>query len=287
MKKLRKLISRVRHQVNAERRLKVNVLRDLSHFAPASNGDWKTKSFLTLTTLRTLPESLNHLMGTSTSLEPTVSVRELLTTEGLLIDHERETHLGNLYRQFGSDKSTGHDYHKIYANLFPNRERVETVFEIGIGSNNPKFVSHMGSKHSGVGGSLRAHQKFFPHAQVFGFDIDRGSFIKDERISCEWVDQTDYESIKKIGGLAPSQGIDLIIDDGLHSINANVNSLAGLLPHLSQNGWMVVEDIDSRLNSLWSLVSTWLNQVGYRSYLLDMKDATVVAVRRNLDKKGI
>lgn len=283
MKKFRKLLSRVRHQVNAERKVRVNVLRDLSHFAPASNGDWKTKSFLTLTTLRTLPESLNHLMRASTSSEPTVSVRELLTTEGLKINDERETHLENLYRQFGSDKSTGHDYHKIYANLFPNRERVDTVFEIGIGSNNPKFVSHMGAQHSGVGGSLRTHQQFFANAEVFGFDIDRGSFITDERISCDWVDQTDYESIKRIGGLAPSQGIDLIIDDGLHSLNANLNSLAGLLPFLSSEGWMIVEDIDSRLNSIWSLVCAWLNQFGYRAYLLDMKDASVVAVRRDLD----
>lgn len=283
MKKIRRLISRLRHQINAERRLRVNVLRDFGHFAPASNGDWKTKSLLTVATLRKLPESVDLLMQIAPGSERPLAVAELLEKEKLPSNAEQESRLEMLYRKFGSDKSTGHDYHRIYANLFPHLDRVKTVFEIGIGSNNPKVVSHMGARHSGVGGSLRAHQEFFADSQVFGFDIDRGSFITDERISCDWVDQTDYESIKRLEGLAPSQGIDLIIDDGLHSLNANLNSLAGLLPLLSSEGWMIVEDIDSRLNSIWGLVCTWLNQGGYRAYLLDMKDASVLAVRRDLD----
>lgn len=283
MKKIRRLISRLRHQINAERRLRINVLRDFGHFSPASNGDWKTKSLLTVATLRKLPESLDLLMQIASGSERPLAVTELLEKEELASNAEQESRLEMLYRKFGSDKSTGHDYHRIYANLFPHLDRVKTVFEIGIGSNNPKVVSHMGARHSGVGGSLRAHQEFFPDSQVFGFDIDRGSFITDERISCDWVDQTDYESIKRLGGLAPSHGIDLIIDDGLHSLNANLNSLAGLLPLLSSEGWMIVEDIDSRLNSIWGLVCTWLNQEGYRTYLLDMKDASVLAVRRDLD----
>lgn len=283
MRKIRRLISRLRNQISAERRIKINVLRDFGHFAPASNGDWKTKTLLTIGTLRKLPESVDLLMQIAPDSEQALVVAELLEKEKLHTDSERESRLEMLYRRFGSDKSTGHDYHRIYANLFPHLNRVQTVFEIGIGSNNPKVVSHMGARHSGVGGSLRAHQAFFPDSQVFGFDIDRGSFITDERISCDWVDQTNYESVRKIGSLAPPQGIDLIIDDGLHSLNANLNSLAGLLPFLSSEGWMIIEDIDSRLNSIWGLICAWLDQVGYRAYLLDMKDASVVAVRRDSD----
>lgn len=89
--------------------MKINVLRDFGHFAPASNGDWRIKSRLTIGTLRKLPESVELLMQLSPVPERPLAVAELLEKEKLPSNADEEFRLGMLYRQFGSDKSTGLD----------------------------------------------------------------------------------------------------------------------------------------------------------------------------------
>ena len=89
------------------------------------------------------------------------------------------TDLGNLFEQHGSDKSTYHDYHLLYAPLLtPHRSETLRLLEIGLATNNLAIVSNMG-KGAGPGGSVRAFRDFLPHAQIFGADIDRqGPFSK-------------------------------------------------------------------------------------------------------------
>jgi hypothetical protein len=262
IKKLKRLKGRLAHQLRSNRKVRVNLLRELGHFAPSSAIDWKPKNELTLNTLRELPHSIENLMKLSPDSEGVLLVKDFVKKAKLAANGENEESLARLYVRFGSDKGTAHDYHKLYANLFRDLSQVRTVFEVGVFR----------------GGSLRAHKEFFPEAQIFGFDIDRASFFDEERIRCEWADQTDPKSIVDLARFSPPGGVDLIIDDGLHSIDANLNSLSGLLPLLSARGWMVIEDIDSRLDPIWNLVSTWLNEAGYRSFLLRMEDATVLAV---------
>ena len=37
--------------------------------------------------------------------------------------------------------------------------------------------------------------------------------------------------------------VDLIIDDGLHSIFTNLNTILNSLPKLNKKGWLIIEDI--------------------------------------------
>jgi hypothetical protein len=58
-----------------------------------------------------------------------------------------------------------------------------------------------------------------------------------------YVDQLD---IKTFNGIITSFGdikYDLIIDDGLHSIGANLNTLLFALQNIKSGGWIVIEDI--------------------------------------------
>jgi hypothetical protein len=46
-------------------------------------------------------------------------------------------HLGKLFVQHGSDKSTSHDYHLVYGSvLSPKRDGAFNILEIGLGTNN-------------------------------------------------------------------------------------------------------------------------------------------------------
>ena len=68
-------------------------MRDFGHFAPASNGDWKTKSLLTVTTLRKLPESVDLLMQIAPGSERPLAVAELLEEEMLPRNAEQDSRL--------------------------------------------------------------------------------------------------------------------------------------------------------------------------------------------------
>src|SRR5262249_23189855 len=92
--------------------------------------------------------------------------------------------LNALCDKYGTDKgemrSAGHPYpwpSHTYADfierLFDHcREYVNHVFECGLGTNNPKLQSSMGS--TGVpGASLRVWREYFPNAMILGADIDK------------------------------------------------------------------------------------------------------------------
>ena len=48
---------------------------------------------------------------------------------------------------------------------------------------------------------------------------------------------------------------DLIIDDGLHSVDANLGFLIVALKFIKKNGWIVIEDIGGNTLVFWNLIS--------------------------------
>ena len=93
------------------------------------------------------------------------------------------------------------------------------------------------------GASIKAFRDYLPNSQIYGSDIDKDILFKEDRIDTCYVDQMDIESFKH---LTHSFGIikyDVIIDDGLHSIAANFNTLLFALDNIAKNGWIIIEDI--------------------------------------------
>ena len=119
------------------------------------------------------------------------------------------------------------------------------IFELGLGTNNLDVFSNMGV--FGVpGASLRGWRELFPRASVFGADIDRRILFDDYRIKTFYCDQLDPCSIRELWGHPDLRdGADIIIEDGLHTFEANTSFLEASLDHLRPGGIYVTEDIVS------------------------------------------
>ena len=152
--------------------------------------------------------------------------------------------LGSILAQHNSDKSTSHNYHILYAHIFHQlgRNNALNVLEIGMGTNNPTLVSTMGESGR-PGASLYAFRDYLPNSAIYGADIDRDILFTSDRIQTGYVDQLDANAFLNLATQFGDIKYDLIIDDGLHSIGANFNTLLFALDHLNDNGWIVIEDI--------------------------------------------
>jgi SAM-dependent methyltransferase len=158
--------------------------------------------------------------------------------------------------KYGSDKGRAHNYTTVYSALFKRRyHQPLRIFELGLGSNNPDVPSSMGV--FGVpGASLRGWRELFPHALVYGADIDRGILFQEDRIKTFYCDQLDRSSIHELWSRADLQaGVDIIIEDGLHTFEANVSFLEESLDHLRPGGIYVCEDI------MWNRVDEWCDRL--------------------------
>ena len=185
--------------------------------------------------------------------------------------------LKELYNYYGSDKAGAHDYHLLYGSLLSEPASVTALLEIGLGTNNPRLISNMG-KRGRPGGSLRAFRDFLPTARIYGADIDRQILFEEDRITTFFVDQTDPASLTALASLIGDQ-FDLIIDDGLHSPNANLAILDFGLRKLKIGGWLVVEDIRSEALPIWQLTAAIMPQQFEARLVTARKAALFVAQR--------
>ena len=131
------------------------------------------------------------------------------------------------------------------------RDQPLLIFELGLGTNNPKLSSTMGV-NGRPGASLRGWRELFPHALVYGADIDRDILFEEDRIKTFYCDQLDSVAIRDLWSQAVLQGgMDIIIEDGLHTFEANTSFLDGSLERLRPGGFYVIEDINQKTIEKW------------------------------------
>jgi hypothetical protein len=197
--------------------------------------------------------------------------------EEMLEGQSGDTALSQLFDFYGSDKSTHHNYHLLYAELLGRRRfDLKTIVEIGIGSIDLAIPQNMGVLGH-PGGSLRAFRDWAPSAEVIGADIDEKTLFNEERIRTCAINQLERTSFKHLKGFI-SDGVDLIVIDGLHTPRADMNSLLELLPHLSAEGSLVVEDISPRAALvLWPFAMLILKQ-NYSASIKKMRNGFVFVV---------
>jgi hypothetical protein len=174
------------------------------------------------------------------------------------------TTLGNLFESHRSDKSTTHNYHIKYSYIInqlggPNAKI--NLLEIGLGTNNQDLISSMGW-NGNPGASLYAFRDYLPNANIYGCDIDRAILFESDRIKTCYVDQmeaTTFDGVSEQFG--KDIKYDLIIDDGLHSICANLNTLLFALDHVADNGWIVIEDVQKCHITNWNTIDFILSSI--------------------------
>lgn len=81
--------------------------------------------------------------------------------------------------------------------------------------------------------------------------------FSEERTQTFFIDQTDLGAVDALSGQLDRQ-FDLVIDDGLHSPNANLAALVFGLRHVKPGGYFVVEDVPPSQFLVWQVVSASL-----------------------------
>jgi hypothetical protein len=155
---------------------------------------------------------------------------------------ETKTDLCRIMDAHRSDKASNHNYTQVYYELLnPIRERITKFVEIGIGTNNIDVPSSMGPTGN-PGASLRGWRDFLPNADIVGADVDKRILFTEPRIQTKFIDQLDAATIQSFWGEVGGN-CDIILDDGLHTYEANANLIRNSLDKVAVGGYYIIEDI--------------------------------------------
>jgi hypothetical protein len=128
-----------------------------------------------------------------------------------------------------------HNYTELYERLFFQwRDDPITIFEIGVAE----------------GGSLKMWQTYFPKARIFAVDLVDKSRFDNARVTTLVADQANRDQLQ--AAIDASGGdIDVLIDDGGHTMEQQQVSLGFLFRHVRPGGYYVIEDVHTSLPALW------------------------------------
>ncbi len=99
------------------------------------------------------------------------------------------------------------------------------------------------------GGSLQMWKYYFGNkARIYGIDIDPAcKAFEEDNITILTGSQSDRQFLKEVKTIIPE--VDILIDDGGHSMNQQIISFEELFPHIKADGIYVCEDLHT---SYWS-----------------------------------
>ena len=139
--------------------------------------------------------------------------------------------LHDLMAKYGSDKAS-HGFCEFYEGYFgPIRDSARAVLEIGV---------YMGA-------SMRAWLDYFPNARILGADDGRWRKhweFKSPRAHIWLVDQADRAGMEKVVSDI-GEPLDVVIDDGGHTMWQQQVSLAVVLKAVKPGGLYAIEDLHS------------------------------------------
>ena len=190
--------------------------------------------------------------------------------------------LGSLLTAHGSDKDRGHGYGGYYeALLASDRDKMRAMLEVGIGTMNPQAHSNMccaGGPGYKPGASLRAWRDWLPNATIYGMDVAPDTmFSGEDRIETILCDSANGVAVRNaLSGRGLS--FDLIVDDGAHQVEPQVQTFVNLAPFLNAGGRYVIEDIEDR-NALVARLATELARMGWYAQVLTLETNMAVIVR--------
>ena len=254
----------------------IEITRIFPAFAPCSAGDYAQLAELTISSVNKSFPILAELAAENSARLP----RRVSLTQFPAGSEEKDAaqKLSRLFDRYGSDKGAELGYSSLYGPLLLRAQAVRSILEIGMGTTHTDTISHMSSDKK-TGGSLRAFRDFCPKAEIFGADIDRRILFQETRIQTFFVDQTNPETFGQLAAQIP-KSIDLIIDDGLHSPEANLQTLRFALPRLAPGGWTVIEDIGGPAAPIWCLVAALLPSSVWDVLLVESPRSLLFAVQR-------
>jgi len=185
-------------------------------------------------------------------------------------DNDEAGFFSDILKKNKSDKSNPNNYYILYSyiiNRLGGRDAHLDTLEIGIGTNNPALVSNMGV-NGRPGASLYAFKEYLTNSTIHGADVDKDILFQEDRIKTSYVDQLESNSFTEMLNNFGNIKYDLIIDDGLHSIGANFNTLLFALKNIKEKGWIVIEDIHGIHK--WKAIDFILKSTNkYKTYIVN------------------
>ena len=100
------------------------------------------------------------------------------------------------------------------------------------------------------GGSLQMWKSYFgPRSRVYGVDINPYcKQVEEKQIKVFIGDQGDKRFLKSLIEELPR--IDILIDDGGHKMDQQINTFKVMFPHISENGIYICEDLHTSYSKL-------------------------------------
>jgi hypothetical protein len=148
-----------------------------------------------------------------------------------------------------------HGYADYYdKSLSHLRNKKIKMIEIGIGTweeGDSSMKYHWNDKSDAKkvnykpGNSLRTWKKYFNNLDyILGIDIKQDCMFEEPNIKTELLDSTVLNNGDKVNHKY-GNNFDIILDDGLHSIDAQVKTFNNFWPLLKPNGIYLIEDISN------------------------------------------
>jgi SAM-dependent methyltransferase len=153
-----------------------------------------------------------------------------------------------IFEKYSLDKLYN-KYDKLYVDILKDtKHSFKNILEVGIGTIDQNKASSMHYYRLFVandytfGNSLRAWRDYFINADIYGIDIDENTMFEEERIKTFCSSSIDVDSMRSILEKLPQ--FDMIVDDGLHTMEANLETLKNCFPHLKNGGIYIIEDVN-------------------------------------------
>lgn len=199
--------------------------------------------------------------------------------------------LDNIFFKYKSDKTNiymltenkthCHPYTKFYDYIFNDIKNDNmNILEIGIGIINKNNMRHMINFNYVTGASIYGWRDYFINSNIYAFDIDPNSKLKDEnRIKTYILNQIDEENIINT---FKNIKFNIIIDDGCHIPEYQIKSLNIFIKNnnLSTNFLYIIEDCIPNLFELFKnqKLNTYISdndaEYIYNNYNIDYIDYT-------------
>lgn len=239
-----------------------------------NSGNWAKFPALTLRAANVFPKQFLSLLE--------MQEAKLIDFDTVFPVTQKSREIGALFDKNGSDK-TSHGYERIYSKFFDSYQDAQSIqlLEIGIGTNSHGLISSMG-RNGKPGASLITFAEFDTRINVTGADIDRRILFTAKQVKCYFIDQTELGSYYTLASQAGINQFDFIIDDGLHSTEANLNSLIFAQNHLAPGGYLIIEDIPDNSLPVWDVVIGIMRSKGLEISVTRATRCNVIIFRNTL-----
>jgi hypothetical protein len=176
-------------------------------------------------------------------------IKKFLASKGYGVT--RVDYLTCLADRFGSDKGTqfsAHFYTRTYTKFFQRiRNEPLTIAEIGLQNRPDLHIGHLNGMRSvpvtaPAAPSLEMWRKYFPNADIFGFDIDDFSTVKIDRCKIVRGNMSSREDLARFVDTV-ARPIDILIEDGSHTSHHQQIAFGYLFRYIRPGGMYIIEDL--------------------------------------------